>query len=213
MRPPDSWRTARATLFIAGLTALAWLIVSLAGQADFVGIWGGFIARRISGFGSEEALAPIWLTPVTATLIHAGFFHLAFNLLVLLFCGRPIEGILGLRGMILLYLVGAYAAAAAHWLVDPEDIVPLVGSSGAVSAILGAYAMLLGRNKVKVANSTLALWLNALWLMAAWIGLQTIVGITFDTMGVRFPIAACIGGFLAGLLLARPLLLLRYRKA
>ena len=53
----------------------------------------------------------------------------------------------------------------------------MVGASGAISAVLGAYAMLFGRNKVKVANPTLALWLNALWLMAAWVVLRSVVGI------------------------------------
>ncbi len=105
------------------------------------------------------------------------------------------------------------AAAAAHYLVQPHDLTPMVGASGAISAVLGAYAMLFGRNKVKVASPTLALWLNALWLMAAWIALQLIVGFTFATGGIQVAIAAHIGGFLVGLLLANPLLLLRYRKA
>ena len=91
----------------------------------------------------------------------------------------------------------------------------MVGASGAISAVLGAYAMLFGRNRVKVANPTLALWLNALWLAAAWVGLQLlIVGITVrDRAAPAIAIAAHIGGFLAGLLLAKPLLLLRYRDA
>ena len=89
----------------------------------------------------------------------------------------------------------------------------MVGASGAISAVLGAYAMMFGRNRVKVANPALALWLNALWLAAAWVGLQLVIGFTFETAGSRIAIAAHIGGFLAGLLLAKPLLLLRYRGA
>ena len=89
----------------------------------------------------------------------------------------------------------------------------MVGASGAISAVVGAYAMMFGRNRVKVANPTVALWLNALWLAAAWIGLQLMVGITFTTAGSRIAVMAHIGGFLAGLLLAKPLLLLRYRGA
>ncbi len=56
----------------------------------------------------------------------------------------------------------------------------MIGASGAISAVLGAYAMLFGRNKVKVASPTLALWLNALWLMAAWVVLQICLGIALD---------------------------------
>jgi membrane associated rhomboid family serine protease len=139
--------------------------------------------------------------------------HLVFNLLILLFCGRSVESIIGGRQLVILYVVGAYAAAAAHYVVGPSDTVPMIGASGAISAVLGAYSMMFGRNKVKVANPTLALWLNSLWLAAGWVVLQLIVGITFETEGARIAIAAHIGGFLAGLLLAKPLLLLRYRKA
>ena len=89
----------------------------------------------------------------------------------------------------------------------------MVGASGAISAIIGAYAMLFGRNKVRIANPQLALWLHALWLMAAWVGLQLLMGFTFETAGARLAIGAHIGGFVVGLLLVKPLLLWRYRKA
>ena len=71
---------------------------------------------------------------------------------MLLFCGRSVERVLGGRGIVILYLVGAYAAAAAQYAADPAQTVPMVGASGAISAVLGAYALLFGRNKVKVAH-------------------------------------------------------------
>ena len=95
---------------------------------------------------------------------------------MLVFCGRPTEAVLGPFGLAILYLLGAYAAAGAQYAVDPAEVAPMIGASGAISAVLGAYAMLFGRNKVKVANPTLALWLNALWLMAAWVGLNVVIG-------------------------------------
>lgn len=213
MRPPDNWRQARATLSIAGATAAAWLLAVGAGAEDYAAIWGGFIPARLSSAATGLTLAPVAITPLTATLVHSGFPHLFLNLLILLFCGRSVETILGMRGLVILYAVGAYAAAAAHYLASPMETVPMVGASGAISAVVGAYAMMFGRNRVKVANPTLALWLNALWLAAAWVGLQLMVGITFTTAGARIAVMAHIGGFLAGLLLAKPLLLLRYRGA
>jgi len=213
VRPPESWKSARLTLVIAGATALAWIVAEVLGLGQLATIWGGFIPARASGAGAEMALAPLALTPLTATLVHAGLIHLGFNLLILLFCGRAVETILGGRGLAILYVAGAYAAAAAHYLVDPADMIPMVGASGAISAVLGAYAMMFGRNRVRVAHPGVALWLNALWLAAAWIGLQLMVGFTFETAGARIAIAAHIGGFLVGLLLAKPLLLLRYRGA
>ena len=179
------------------------------------------IPARIT-FGGDEGLglAPIWLTPLTATLIHAGIIHLAFNLVILVFCGRPVESVLGPISLAALYLLGAYAAAGAQYLAGPTTPVPMVGASGAISAVLGAYAMLFGRNKVKVASSRLALWLNALWLLAAWVGLNLIIGVIAQGgllpgtgTGLQVAVAAHIGGFAVGILLANPLLLFRYRGA
>lgn len=213
MRPPESWHSARATLAIAGVTALAWLLVVGAGLEQAAPVWAGFIPIRASGATSEAVLAPLLLTPLTATLVHAGFPHLALNLIALMFCGRAVETIIGLRSFLILYVAGGYLAAAAQYFAGPLDTTPMVGASGAVSAVIGAYALLFGRNKVKVANPVLAQWLHALWLAAAWVVLQLIMGLTFETGGARIAIAAHIGGFLAGLLLAKPLLLLRWRSA
>ena len=216
MRPPDSWRAARVTLIITVATFVAWLLVwgfGLLSTPDLISVFGGFIPGRAGGIETDLPLVPFVLTPITATLIHAGWIHVGFNLLFLAFCGRPVETIIGGRGMVILYLVGAYAAAAAQYAVGPASTTPMVGASGAISAVLGVYAIMFGRNRVKVADPRLALWLNALWLAAAWIGLQLVVGFTFETAGAQIAIAAHIGGFLAGLLLAKPLLLLRYRGA
>jgi membrane associated rhomboid family serine protease len=210
MRPPDDLRAAPITLAIAALTAAAWLVAWVGGwQEEAVGI-GGFVPAEALGGGGP---VPGLLTPLTATLVHSGFAHLFFNLIILLFCGRSVERVLGGRGLVILYLVGAYAAAAAQYAIGPAETVPMVGASGAISAVLGAYSLLFGRNKVKVAHHGAATLLNALWLGAAWIGIQILIGFTFETTGLRIAIAAHIGGFLVGLLLTKPLLLLKWRGA
>jgi len=213
MRPPEAWRQAPVTLTIAIVTTFAWLVTSLIWDGNSAAVWGGFIPARVSEGDLVQGLAPVWLTPLTATLIHAGLIHLVFNLIILLFCGRAIEPIVGRAGLVILYLVGAYASAAAQYFVDQSAAVPMVGASGAISAVLGAYAILFGRNRVKVANARLAVWLHALWLCAAWIFLQLLTGFTFETLGTTIAIAAHIGGFIVGMALAHPLLLFRYRKA
>ena len=213
MRPPEDWRRARLTLGIAGATAAAWFLAWGLGLTEPAAIKGGFIPVRVMGVEGDENFVPAFLTPLTATLVHGGLMHVVFNLLMLLFCGRAVETILGGRQLAILYVAGAYAAAAAQFAVNPESIDPVIGASGAIAAVLGAYSMLFGRNRVKVANPKLALWLNALWLAAGWVVLQMIVGFTFETSGTRIAVAAHVGGFLAGLLLAKPLLLLRYRGA
>ena len=212
MRPPESWSNARVTLAIAGVTAAAWLLAEAVGPAEVV-FRGGFIPARSSAAIDGGGLVPFLLTPLTATLIHASFLHIAFNLFMLLFCGRAIEPIIGSRGVLILYLVGAYAAAAAQWAWSPGEAAPMVGASGAVSALLGAYAMFFGRHRVKIANHTLAVLVNALWLAAAWIGFQLLIALSSASSGVVIAVFAHIGGFLAGLIIARPLFMLRWRKA
>ena len=212
MRPPDSWKTARVTLAFALLNVLVWLVAQPPALHGTLVAWGGFVPAEVgAGDGVSDVLA--WLTPLTSAFIHANWLHLGVNLLMFVYCGRPTEAVLGPVALAILYLVGAYAAAAAQYFVDPQSGLPMIGASGAVSAVLGAYAMLFGRNKVKIANPTLALWVHALWLLAAWIVLQLLVGIILGGAGIAIAFAAHIGGFFVGLLLARPLLLFRYRKA
>jgi membrane associated rhomboid family serine protease len=212
MRPPDDLRAAPVTVAIAAITAAAWLLAWLAGRQDDVAVLGGFIPARV-GLGLGGAPVPVVLTPLTATLVHSGFAHLFLNLVVLLFCGRSIERVLGRGGVVILYVVGAYAAAAAQYAWNPLSLAPMVGASGAISAWLGAFALLFGRNKVRIAHPGLATWLNALWLGAAWVVLQILIGFTFETAGLSIAIFAHIGGFLTGLALAKPLLLLKWRGA
>jgi membrane associated rhomboid family serine protease len=218
MRPPDSWSKARVTLAIVAVTSLAWLIVTVLQLNAEAAVWGGFIPGRLAFIGQDGGLAPFWITPLTATLIHANLIHILFNMVMLVFCGRPVEAVLGRINFAIIYLLGAYGAAAAQYLADPSALAPMVGASGAISAVLGAYAMLFGRNKVKVASPRLALLLNALWLLAAWIGLSLMLGIILQGgviggSAMSLAVAAHIGGFLVGLILANPLLLFRYRKA
>jgi membrane associated rhomboid family serine protease len=174
---------------------------------------GAFVpASLTTDFGFFRV--PFVLTPLTATLIHADLFHLAFNLLIFLICGRAIEGAIGPVNLVILYVVGAFAAAAAQFALDPATQIPMIGASGAISAVIGAYAMLFGKNRVKVRDPRLALWLNVLWLLAAWVVLQVAMGIVLSAgQGILLAVGAHVGGFVAGVALARPLLLWRYRKA
>ena len=214
MQLSTSWARARVTLALTVATTAVYVLLSLLDLGYPAATWGGFVPARVSGLFPDPGSAPVWLTPLTAAFLHANIIHLAFNLLILVFCGRPTEAVIGPVGFGLLYLLGAYAAAAVQYLIDPTSIVPMIGASGAISAVLGAYAILFGRNKVKVANPTLALWLNAFWLMAAWVILQLVVVFSFAGMGgAQIAVGAHIGGFIAGVALANPLLLLRYRRA
>lgn len=205
--------TRSITNVIAAITALAWVVAALAGQSDRASYAMGFIPARLSGTAVPFAALPAILTPLTATLVHSGLIHLGFNLLVLVWCGSQVERVLGKAGLILLYLIGAYAAALAQWAVDPMGTIPMVGASGAISAIVGAFALSFGRAKAFTNNLRVNRWINVVWLLAAWIVLQMMMGWLAGGQGYLLATPAHVGGFAAGLLLQRPLLLWRYRKA
>jgi membrane associated rhomboid family serine protease len=213
VRPPESWQKARVTLAIAAVTILAWALAAVSGYQDTIATWGGFIPARVSGATAKMALAPLFLTPLTATLVHGGLLHLLLNVMVLVFCGRAVEAIIGPRLFLLLYVAGAYAAAAAQYAAGPLVTVPMVGASGAISAVIGAYAILFGRNRVAVANPRLAVALNALWLAVAWVAIQYLIGLMLRMDGIDVAVAAHVGGFLVGLALAQPFFLWHWRKA
>jgi len=201
-----------ATAALVIVTSLAFLLMTFAGALEWAAIAGGFIPARFSGSIDLPGAAPAWLTPLTATLVHASFLHLIFNMVLLGYCGRLVEEALGARRLLILYGIGAYAAALAQYLAGPGEIAPMVGASGAASAVLGVYALLYGRQRTAVAHPGLNHLINIAWLAAAWIGIQLLFGYAGATGGMSIAIAAHIGGFLAGLALARPLLMSRYRR-
>jgi membrane associated rhomboid family serine protease len=208
----------RGTIAIVVVTAVAWLAAHSAGLDDQVVTLAGFIPARLSGHLDVPNAVPPWLTPLSATLVHAGIVHLAFNLLVIGYCGRLVEASIGTASLVLLYVLGAYAAAGAEYLAMPDAAIPMVGASGAGSAIIGAFALLYGRNKVRNWGPIPGMWIHIAWLAVAWIALQALIGFASGGMpGVPangiVATPAHVGGFLMGLLLARPLLLFRYRSA
>ena len=170
---------------------------------------------RFAGAELPEGLplvVPSLLTPLSATLVHGGAMHLVFNLIMLMFCGRLLERAIGGARIGILYVVGAYAAAAVQWAIDPVSTVPMIGASGAISAIVGAYSLLYGERRAKRIGPIPADVVHVAWLAAAWVGMQLLIGAA-GVGGMTVAIGAHIGGFIAGLAIARPLLLSRYRDA
>lgn len=207
-------RGLTATGAIVLLTAAVSLLVTLGGYEQFAAYAAGFVPRRFNG----DVLVDIWavpaiLTPLSCTLVHAGLFHLGMNLLMLGFTGRESEQAVGAKGIVLLYVAGAYAAAFAQWLTDPLTMTPMVGASGAASAVVGAYSLLFGRSRAKAIGPIPAKAVHVAWLAVAWTVVNLMTAYAFYGAGIAIAAAAHIGGFLAGLALARPLLMWRWRRA
>lgn len=201
-----------ATLVLAAVTVAAFVIITLGGLSDAAALGLGFIPARLIAEAPWPAL-PVWLTPLSATLVHAGVLHLMMNLLLLVWCGREVERILGPAPVVLLYVVGAYAAAAGQYLLDPLAEYPMVGASGAISALVGAFAVSFSRPRPIVRSFRLNRALNTLWILVAWVVLQWMTAYLLGMQGVMVATGAHVGGFIAGVILQKPLLMWRYRRA
>lgn len=203
---------------IAVITFAAFMLLALTGQVDNAAVLGGFIPARIDdpGLFAGVVAVPLWLTPLSCTMIHAGWLHIGFNLLMLVFCGRQVEQVLQKGAVLLLYVAGAYGAALLQWAVGPSSPNPMVGASGAISAILATYALLYSQRAVRRIGPFSANFLRVLWLAAGWIIIQLMIALAsarggFGDLG-QIAVAAHIGGFFTGLVLTRPLLRFRFRK-
>ena len=113
----------------------------------------------------------------------------------------------------MLYVLGAYGAALGQYIVEPMSPSPMIGASGAVSALVAAYAMLFSRGDVRAFGPVSGQIIRALWLAAAWVALQWLVGAATGGGASEIATAAHVGGFIVGLILVRPLLAWRYRGA
>ena len=205
-------RRAPVTVAIAAVTTAISSVLILGGQLEEAAYRFGFIAGRVGGMDIDGAM-PVWLTPFTATLVHGGWFHLGLNLLMLVYAGSQVERVLGGANVLFAYLVGALVAAAAQWIADPAAFVPMVGASGAISAIFGIYALMAAQPKAVTGSVRINRAIHVAWLLGAWVAIQWMNGVLSQGQGVMLATAAHIGGFVAGLAMQRPLLLWHYRQA
>jgi len=164
----------------------------------------GLVPCRLTGACrvGPELPSPI-LTIFTSMFMHGGLFHIGGNMLYLWIFGNNVEDTLGHGRYLLFYLLSGIAAALAQTAVGPSSMVPMVGASGAVSGVLGAYLLLFPHAHV----TTLIILgfffrlvqIPAMVVLGFWIVLQVLNGLgSFGSSGgVAF--FAHIGGFLVGM--------------
>jgi len=159
-----------------------------------------------------------WLTILTSMFLHGGFLHLAGNMLYLWVFGNNIEDAMGHVKFLFFYLLCGGAAAGAQLWIDPEATMPMLGASGAISGVLGAYLLLFPRARVLTLVPFFFLWfveIRAVFFLVYWILLQLINGLPsllFASARHGGGVAwwAHIGGFIAGLVL---ILFFKQRRA
>jgi membrane associated rhomboid family serine protease len=145
-------------------------------------------------------------TLYTSMFLHAGIGHLGGNMLYLWIFGNNIEDVLGRFRFILFYFICGTIAALGHIATDMDSQIPMVGASGAISGILGAYLILFPFARIKTFVFLGIFWtivrVPAIALLLIWIGLQILNSLEPGAGGTAW--FAHIGGFIAGVLLILP---------
>ncbi len=168
----------------------------------------GFIPAVVLG-GADFPEQLIWIPPpltiFTSMFLHGGLLHLGGNLLYLWIFADNIEDRMGSGRFVLFYGLCGIAAALAQAIPDIDSRIPMIGASGAVSGVLGAYIMLFPRARVLVAIPIFVvlytLRLPAIWVLGVWFLGQLMSSVAVASAGAGIAFRAHVGGFVAGVLL------------
>ncbi|SLM46691.1 putative Rhomboid serine protease [Nitrospira japonica] len=157
-------------------------------------------------FGTAQIPAvviPPYATLVTSMFLHGGWMHLIGNMLYLWIFGNNIEDVMGHGRFIVFYLTCGILAALSHALTDPSSTVPMVGASGAISGVLGAYVLLFPRAHVLVFIPGIGTTRVAAGVvLGMWFATQLLSGgMSAGSPGGGVAFFAHIGGFVAGMML------------
>ena len=153
----------------------------------------------------DLAVIPAWATVFTSMFMHGGWMHLIGNMLYLWVFGNNVEDAMGHSRFIFFYLLCGTAAVFAQALPDPGSEIPMIGASGAISGVLGAYLLLYPHAKVLVAIPVLVIIhtirIPAAFVLVFWFALQLISSYMSGDEGGGVAFGAHIGGFIAGMVL------------
>jgi membrane associated rhomboid family serine protease len=149
---------------------------------------------------------PRYASPLTSMFLHGGWMHLLGNMLFLWIYGDNVEDAMGHGRFLAFYLLCGIAAVAAQALSDPHSPYPIIGASGAISGVLGAYLLLFPRARVLTLVLLpfffTTLRMPAVLLLLLWFAVQLVSDLSGHGAGAGVAFRAHIGGFLTGMLLA-----------
>jgi len=152
---------------------------------------------------------PAVLTLLTALFLHAGWLHLVVNMTFLLWVGRHVELVAGRAYFVAIYVVSGLAGGLLEVAVAPHSPEQIIGASGAIAGVFGAYAVLFARSRIgskRLFGLTIAGEVfTAAWYLATWVGLQLLIAVAFNTGAGGIAVWTHIGGFIIGLIGVQPL--------
>jgi len=194
-----------STILIIGLNILVFIMQLMSGEnsRDIVYSYGA-IPHNIVSFNSNQPISPV-LTIFTSMFMHGGLLHLAWNMLFFWIFGNNIEERLGHVRFIVFYLFCGVVAAFSHALLSPGSTVPMVGASGAIAGMLGAYILLFPMSQIHtvvfLGFYITVIKIPALIVIGFWAIIQVVSGLISQGNAGQGGIAffAHVGGFVAGL--------------
>jgi len=213
--------TPVVTLALIGANLAAWALLQGLGGEDALAsslCTLGLLPGEVTGLAPPGSLvqltqskgcvtkAGVWYTPLTSMFLHGGWMHLAGNLWFLWVFGNNVEDAMGHARFLFFYLLCGLAAAALQVASQPASLVPMVGASGAIGGVMGAYIVLYPRVRVHMLFilgffvTTVAV--PALWMLGYWLLLQVLGGaLSIGSTGGGTAFWAHVGGFVAGAVL------------
>jgi membrane associated rhomboid family serine protease len=170
------------------------------------------LGRNVDQFTLYWGLVPAafsWVTVVTSMFLHGGFLHVAGNMLYLWIFGDNVEDRMGHGRFLVFYLLCGIAAALAQTISQPDSVVPMVGASGAIAGVMGAYFVLYPKSRIvtliplffffQVIEVPAILFLGIWFLMQFISGLGSIVTVATGQAGGGVAFWAHVAGFVAGI--------------
>lgn len=210
LNPTRRFPFVNYALIVANVVAYIWesLLIRQHGETAVVAGYG-LVATRLVADPSGE-----FFTVFTSMFMHGGLAHLAGNMLSLYIFGDNVEDALGHRRYLAFYLLAGVAAAVGQLLTGLGSPIAMVGASGAIAGVMGAYVVLYPRAPILCLLLFFVITVPAWLTIGLWFALNLSGGLHSLGLGSMGGVAffAHIGGFLAGLLLVRPLLTGRSRR-
>jgi len=196
------------TIWGCCIAAFLWQITQSAEvQQAIVYALGAIPAVLFGGFNLEPELVwvPTTLTMFSSMFLHGGWMHLIGNMLYLWVFGNNIEAAMGHVRFIVFYALCGVAAVLAQALPDTSSQIPMIGASGAISGVLGAYMLLYPMARVTVIIPIIIMLyrikIPALLVLGVWFLMQLYSSLTTSSEGGGVAFGAHIGGFIAGMIL------------
>ena len=154
----------------------------------------------------EASVLPPVMSLFTSMFLHGGLMHVGGNMLYLWIFGNNIEDIMGHERFLIFYLLTGLLAAMSHAVLDAGSVVPMIGASGAISGVLGAYLLIYPHAQVLVLIPfgffSRMIYIRAGWVLGFWFLMQIFSGgMSIGQKGGGVAWFAHIGGFIAGMLL------------